>query len=410
NLWTWHARDLPQLADNVAYCAVQWPDKPIVVGLYLHDYGDGRAMPADLLQQSNETAFSLLRDKQVSGVVYLTIDNEPDAVLRTSQWLAEQNGQPQLNRQIRWTSGESWNVSGEAWSEDAEGVIRPPDARNLHSRAFFTKEQYGDVSVEFNYNGSYRETGTGNAGLILRAADSNHFYYVHFPWGGQQLRAKHFWAGIATVDGNGYQRNVAFEYVPGVPSETDRWYHVRVEAIGPRIRVWVDGRVALDVTDERYQRGCIGFAGYGWYAFRNLYISGEAAPAGDWSAQPVPSHNFTVGLDSQVMPSGCVAPNGNVLLAQANKLVRSKDKGRTWGTIEQLPDKLGEVGDYGSALFRAGDALHVMVYRPQEVVTKPVPEIALATSTDNGVTWTEPVASQVAPEWPAIPKNLVPYG
>ncbi|NUM56270.1 MAG: DUF1080 domain-containing protein [Candidatus Hydrogenedentes bacterium] len=410
NLWTWHARDLPQLAENVAYCAAQWPDKPIVVGLYLHDYGDGRPIPADLLQQSNETALSMARGKQIHGVVYLTIDNEPEAVLRTAQWLREQAGGPQSEKRISWASGEGWSVSGDPWSESEDGAIRPPDARNLHSRAFYTKEQFGDVTIEFDYNGSYRETGTGNAGLILRARDSNHFYYVHFPWGGQQLRAKHFWAGLAAVEGDAYQRNIAFAYVPGVPSETDRWYHVRVEAIGPRIRVWVDGRNALDVSDDRFDRGYVGFAGYGWYAFRNLYVSGEPAPADAWKQDPIPSHNFTVGLDSQGMPSGCVAPNGDVILAQANKLVRSKDKGRTWGAIETLPGTLGDVGDYGSALFHAGDALHVMVYRPQEAVQKPVPEIAMASSNDYGVTWTEPIPSQVATEWPSIPKNLVPYG
>lgn len=410
NLWTWHARDLPELAANVAYCATQWPGKPVVVGLYLHDYGDGRSIPADLLRQGNETALSLVRGGRVRGIVYLTIDNEPEAVLHTAQWVREQTGQPQSQKRIRWANGESWSVSGGPWTEDQEGAIRPPDTRNLHSRAFYTQEQYGDMTIEFDYNGSYRETGTGNAGLILRASDSDHFYYVHFPWGGQQLRAKHYWAGFAAVEGDAYQRNIAFEYVPGVPSETDRWYHVRVEAIGHRIRVWVDGRNALDVTDDRYTRGCIGFAGYGWYAFRNLYVSGEGDSTDAWKQGPIPSHTFAVGLDSQVMPSGCVAPNGDVILAQANKLVRSSDKGRTWGAIEPLPDTLGEVGDYGSSLFRAGDALYVMLYRPQDAVQKPVPEVAIATSSDNGTTWSEPVPSQVAPGWPSIPKNLVPYG
>jgi hypothetical protein len=110
------------------------------------------------------------------------------------------------------------------------------------------------------------------------------------------------------------------------------------------------------------------------------------------------------------MPSGCIAPNGDVLLAQANKLVRSNDKGRTWGAVETLPASLGEVGDYGCAMFRAGDTLRVMVYRTQDAIKKPAPEIAIATSSDNGATWTAPAPSQVAPEWPAIPKNLVPYG
>ncbi len=410
NLWTWHARDLPALEENVAYCSAQWPDKPIVVGLYLHDYGEGRSVPAELLTKQNETAFALARDKRVQGIVYLTIDNEPDAVSQTAQWIRDQSGQPQYERVLHLGDGQEWQVSGDAWSEDAENGIRPPDARNLHSRAFYTKEQFDDVTIEFDYRGSYRETGTGNAGIILRASDTNHFYYVNFPWGGQQLRAKHFWAGISKIEGDGYHRNLAFEYVPGVPSETERWYHVRVEAKGPRIRAWVDGREALDVTDGTYARGLVGLAGYGWYAFRNVRVVGTASPAGEWKAALIPTHAFTVGLDSQVMPSGCVAPNGDVLLAQASKLVRSSDKGRTWGAVETLPASLGEVGDYLCSMFRAGEAVHVMVYRTQDAVKKAFAEIAIATSLDNGQTWTEPVESTVAPEWPALPKNLVPYG
>ena len=194
NLWTWHARDLPQLEENVAYCAAQWPDKPIVVGLYLHDYGEGRSIPADLAQQQNETALALVRDKRIAGIVYLTITNEPETVSQTAGWIREHTGQSPAERLLHLSGSQTWNFSGDAWSEDAEGVMRPPDQRNLHSRAFCTKETYGDVIVEFDYNGDYRETGTGDAGVILRASDPNHFYYVHFPWGGQQLRAKHFWA------------------------------------------------------------------------------------------------------------------------------------------------------------------------------------------------------------------------
>ncbi len=410
NLWTWHARDLPKLEENVAYCSAQWPDKPIVLGLYLHDYGEGRSMPADLLRQENATALALARDKRIQGIVYLTIDNEPEAVAQTAQWLRGQTGEAPAERPLQLTAPQEWSFSGDPWTQDQDGVMRPPDARNLHSRAFWTASQFADATIEFEYNASYRETGTGNAGLILRASGPNHFYYVHFPWGGQQLRAKHFWAGVAKVEGDAYQRNLAFEYVPGVPSETDRWYHVRVEAKGPRLRVWVDGRAALDLTDDTYAQGCVGFAGYGWYAFRNVRVSGAALSAQEWKPAPLPAHHFNVGLDSQVMPSGCIAPNGDILLAQASKLVRSKDKGRTWNALESLPAALGEVGDYGCSLFRAGDSLRVMIYRSQDAVKKPVPEIAIAASDDDGATWTEPVASQVAPEWPALPKNLVPYG
>ena len=308
--------------------------------------------------------------------------------------------------------GSGWHFPVGDWIEDEEGVIRPPDRGNLHSRAFRTDQGFADLVAEFEFNGNYRETGTGDAGLILRAKDANHFYFVHFPWGGQQLRAKHFWAVIAKVEGDGYLRNIAAEWAPGVPSETDRWYHVRVEAEGPEIRVWVDGRLALSVSDETYQNGCVGLAGYGWYSFRNVRISGIGVPPPPWDETlEIPTHAFTVGLTSEKMPSGCIAPNGDVLLAAGDQLVRSKDKGRTWEGPEALPEKLGEVTDYGSTMFCTSDGrLLVMVYRTQAEVEKPVPEILMAESVDNGLTWSDPAPAEVAPEWPAQPKSLTPYG
>ncbi len=44
NLWNWHAKDVVDLADNVAYCEEVAPDKPIILGLYLRDYGGGRLL------------------------------------------------------------------------------------------------------------------------------------------------------------------------------------------------------------------------------------------------------------------------------------------------------------------------------------------------------------------------------
>lgn len=115
-------------------------------------------------------------------------------------------------------------------------MISPPNRRNLHSRAFYAPVDTSDFTAEFEFNGDYWETGTGGAGMIFRASDVNHFYMVYFPWGVQQLRAKHFWAQLMKVEGDGYLRSLKSVWVPGVPSETDRWYKVRLEVKGPRSR------------------------------------------------------------------------------------------------------------------------------------------------------------------------------
>lgn len=305
-----------------------------------------------------------------------------------------------------------WAFSGEVWKQDEEGIISPPDQRNLHSRTFHTTGAFRDFTAEFEFNANYRETGSGSAGLIVRARDPNHFYFVYFPWGGQQLRAMHFWAVIAKVDGDGYLRNLAARWVPGVPSETDRWYRVRVEARGPRLEVWVDGRPAVSASDNTFTNGAVGLAGYGWYFFRNVSVLGAAQPLRHWDRSArIPTHAFTVGFSSEDMPTGCVAPNGDVLLAAGTRLVRSRDKGRTWSAPVPLPENLGPLTDYGSTLFRtAKGRLLAMIYRTQEQVKKPLPEILIADSRDSGATWSDPVPATVATNWPADPANLVPYG
>ncbi|MCK4324345.1 MAG: hypothetical protein KAW89_07435, partial [Armatimonadetes bacterium] len=82
NLWTWHARDVVDLADNVAYCEEVAPDKPIVLGLYLHDYGGGRLIPHDLHHLQAKTALELAHARRIEGMVFLTVTDNPPVL----QW------------------------------------------------------------------------------------------------------------------------------------------------------------------------------------------------------------------------------------------------------------------------------------------------------------------------------------
>jgi hypothetical protein len=69
------------------------------------------------------------------------------------------------------------------------------------------------------------------------------------------------------------------------------------------------------------------------------------------------------------------------------------------------------VTDYGNSMFCSRDnRLLVMLYQTQKAAESPIPLISMAESADNGLTWSEPVASTVEPNWPQVPKNMTPYG
>ena len=159
---------------------------------------------------------------------------------------------------LHFGDGSSWRTLSGQWLGDGAVFDPPatPRVRNNHSRAFYVAEAYADATVEVEYMAGHWEGGAGTAGVIVRAADGGHYYVVQFPFVGQATRSKHFWAGLGKVSGDGYVRYEALNLVPGVPAEHDRWYSVKVETKGPRIRAWVDGRLAIDVTDDTYPQRC----------------------------------------------------------------------------------------------------------------------------------------------------------
>jgi hypothetical protein len=87
NLWTWDAKDLPALEENLARCEQLAPGKPIILGIYLYDYGADRPMPLDLLQYQCDQALSWLKQNRICGIVFLTITPEPKALQWAQAWL-----------------------------------------------------------------------------------------------------------------------------------------------------------------------------------------------------------------------------------------------------------------------------------------------------------------------------------
>ncbi len=288
--------------------------------------------------------------------------------------------------------GSQWKFLGERLRVDEAGSIQHPDARDLHARAIYTAKAFSDVTVEFDYMAGYLEGGAGTVGLILRAPDGWRGYMVQFSWGGQTMRAKNFWAGLSDLSGDGYLRNLKFDLVNGVPAETERWYSVKVVATGPRIRVWVDGFEALDVTDSKYASGFLGLAGYGQYWFRNIRYSGTEAPAPRWDGEAKIRQRATVlPLPSNPINQGCIAPNGDVIIASGMELLRSTDGARTW-TKEQLPDHLFAISGMGNTIHPTADGRLIAIGCMGGYLTEeqgPNHAFYMSESTDSGKTWSE---------------------
>ena len=87
NLWVWHAKDVVQIEKYVARLENEFPGKPAILGLYLRDYGGGRKIPMDLLKLQCETALKLAQAGRIEGMVFLTIDNDPEAVGWVADWI-----------------------------------------------------------------------------------------------------------------------------------------------------------------------------------------------------------------------------------------------------------------------------------------------------------------------------------
>ena len=89
NLWVWNARDLVDLDKHVAFIEQLVPEKPIVLGLYLFNYGGGGRITPNLLESQCQTALNLAQTGRIGGMVFLTITNDTETLQWTANWIQE---------------------------------------------------------------------------------------------------------------------------------------------------------------------------------------------------------------------------------------------------------------------------------------------------------------------------------
>jgi hypothetical protein len=91
--WTWHARDLPRLAEGFARVEEVLPCQRKMLGCYMWDYGDSRSMPLETMRQQCALGRSWLAEGRIDGIIFLAsciCDLGLETVEWTRRWIAEQ--------------------------------------------------------------------------------------------------------------------------------------------------------------------------------------------------------------------------------------------------------------------------------------------------------------------------------
>lgn len=69
--WTWHAKHLVDLEPNVRKLRKMFKgNKPILVGLYMWDYGGRKELPNEWMQHQLDCVYKLLKEKTIDGVIF----------------------------------------------------------------------------------------------------------------------------------------------------------------------------------------------------------------------------------------------------------------------------------------------------------------------------------------------------
>ncbi|MSO21727.1 MAG: hypothetical protein EXQ58_00430 [Acidobacteria bacterium] len=72
NLWTWVGKELWSLEANFKKAEELAGGKPIVMGLYLWDFGANRSLSLDLMEHQCTVSLNLLKQRRLSGIVFLS--------------------------------------------------------------------------------------------------------------------------------------------------------------------------------------------------------------------------------------------------------------------------------------------------------------------------------------------------
>lgn len=206
-------------------------------------------------------------------------------------WVALFNGEDLSG----WTQ-----KGGKAKYEVQDGCIVGSSVPNTSNSFLCTEKPYADFSLEFEF----KCDPALNSGVQVRSQSLPeykngrvHGYQVEID---VSATRKRWWtAGIYDegrrgwlFPGKGGGDGKAFTEQGGKVTKSSEWNHVRIEAVGPRIRTWLNGELRADLKDDMTPSGFIGLQVHGvgkreaplqirWRNVRIRVLDGPAATANE---------------------------------------------------------------------------------------------------------------------------------
>jgi len=128
-----------------------------------------------------------------------------------------------------------------------------PEVERYGTLRIFEGGKFADGQIEFEFNSEDDDT----LGLAFRLQDETH----HYLWAADMQRKYRILARknredykVLAQNGLGYRRN--------------HWHHVKIEMVGPKLIVWVDGEKDFEVEDETFAEGTLALHSWGTQGVR----------------------------------------------------------------------------------------------------------------------------------------------
>jgi hypothetical protein len=279
------------------------------------------------------------------------------------------------------------------------------DGRKTPTRAVFLPCEWGDVTLRAKFLVEPAAEGVLACGFMVRLADAETYYYVHFD------RAQ-----AILVRSDESQSWNEIKRVGGLDKPAGTWHTGELEALGDTLRVSLNGKLLYEAKDARLKEGRIGFyAGQSKAHVKDIMVVGEATKAQKDLVVPPQLFGYVcedAGAGAyEAFPDVCRLNDGRLMavfyagyghVAMPNKQLpkggricycTSADEGHTWTKAEVLYD--GPDDDRDPSIVQLQDGRLVCnFFSLRNAEGKSPPWIGLGTwmvtSTDLGRTWSAP--------------------